>query len=100
MATTETITKENDGVYEKTTFKSGVICECKLVDLRPQADIDAETAVRNAEQATADTKELSQLRIKKLDLDAKRATFVTNSWDTTEIDNQLTVINARITELE
>ena len=99
MANTETITKENDGVYIKTTLDNGIIVEQKIADLRPQTTIDAETTTRNAEQATLNAKELSQLRIQKLDLDNKRATFVTNGWSTTEIDNQLTTINNRITAL-
>lgn len=99
MATTETITKDNDGVYIRTTFDNGVIAEQKIKDLRLQADIDAETAIRNAEQAALNAVELSRLRIQKLDLDTKRATFVTNGWSVTEIDNQLTTINNRITGL-
>jgi len=99
MATTETITKENDGVYIKTTLDNGIIVEQKIADLRPQATIDADVTNQQTILNADNARKLSELRIQKLDLENKRATFVTNGWSVTDIDIQLTIINNRITAL-
>jgi len=67
-------------------------CEIKLnepIDLvRTLADFNA-----------SKTSRLSELRIQKLDLEDKKAKFITNGWSTTELDNELTNVNGEINGL-